>query len=93
MELLIGTNTTVERTYQSLAYVQFWSCMNWVEVRVNSNMFNVEFGQNFASCAYAKTVTNIPLFRITSFRSVLWSIFSKKILKIKNKALVLVSLS
>ena len=30
----------------------------WVEQSVDVNICNVEFGQNFASCAYGKTVTN-----------------------------------
>ena len=39
-------------------YAQFWSFSDWVEQSVNLNIFNVEFKQNFASCAYGKTVTN-----------------------------------
>lgn len=32
--------------------------LKWAEQSVNVNIFNVGFGQNFASYTYGKTVTN-----------------------------------
>ena len=71
--------------HKCLVYVHFWSCIQWVEQCVNLNIFNVEYGQNFASCASRQTVTN----RISHSEGLFEKAFLKWFGKFKGRQLCL----